>query len=55
MERLESVQYSAALAVTGGWNGTSREKFYEEELGFRILKPGSLEQKPYSFLQVFLY
>ena len=26
MERLEAVQYSAALAVTGAWKGTSREK-----------------------------
>ena len=30
MEKLESVQYSAALAVTGAWKGTSREKLYEE-------------------------
>ena len=28
MEKLESVQYSAALAVTGTWRGTSREKLY---------------------------
>ena len=26
MEKLEAVQYSAALAVTGAWKGTSREK-----------------------------
>ena len=26
MEKLESVQYSAALAVTGTWRGTSSEK-----------------------------
>ena len=26
MEKLESVQYSAALAVSGAWRGTSREK-----------------------------
>ena len=25
MEKLESIQYSAALAVTGAWKGTSRE------------------------------
>ena len=30
MEKLESVQYSAALAVTGAWRGTSREKLYAE-------------------------
>ena len=29
-EKLESVQYSAALAVTGAWRGTSREKLYAE-------------------------
>ena len=28
MEKLESVQYSAALAVTGAWRGSSREKLY---------------------------
>ena len=30
MEKLESVQYSAALTVTGTWRGTSREKMYAE-------------------------
>ena len=30
MEKLESVQYSAALAVTGPWRGTSREKLLIE-------------------------
>ena len=30
MEKLESVQYSAALAVTGTWRGTSRDKLYTE-------------------------
>ena len=27
---LESVQYSAALAVTGAWRGTNTDKIYEE-------------------------
>ena len=36
MEKLESVQYSAALAVTGTWRGTSREKLYTE-LGLESL------------------
>ena len=36
MEKLESVQYSAALAVTGAWKGTSREKLYDE-LGWETL------------------
>ena len=36
MKKLESVQYSAALAVTGTWRGTSREKLYAE-LGWESL------------------
>ena len=36
MEKLESVQYSAALAVSGAWRGTSREKLYTE-LGWESL------------------
>ena len=39
MEKLESVQYSAALAVTGTWRGTFREKLCAdlgwESLSFR--------------------
>ena len=34
--KLESVQYSAALAVSGAWRGTSREKLYTE-LGWESL------------------
>ena len=30
MEKLESVQYSAARAITGTWRGKSREKLYSE-------------------------
>ena len=36
MQKLESVQYSAALAITGAWRGTSREKIYHE-LGWESL------------------
>ena len=36
MEKLESVQYSAALTVTGTWRGTSCEKLYTE-LGWESL------------------
>ena len=36
MEKLQSVQYSAGLALTGAWKGTSREKMYEE-LGWESL------------------
>ena len=33
MEKLESVQYSAALAVTGSWRETSREKLTQSLAG----------------------
>ena len=36
MEKIESVQYSAALAITGTWRGTSRQKLYAE-LGWESL------------------
>ena len=36
MEKIESVQYSAALAVSGAWRGASREKLYAE-LGWESL------------------
>ena len=36
MENLEFVQYSAALAVSGAWKGTLREKLYAE-LGWESL------------------
>ena len=36
MDRLESIQYQAGLAVTGMWKGTNRDKVYEE-LGWESL------------------
>ena len=36
MEKIDSVQYSAALAITGTWRGTSRRKLYAE-LGWESL------------------
>ena len=36
MDKLESVQYSAARAITGTWKGTSRDKLYAE-LGWESL------------------
>ena len=36
MDKLESVQYSTGLAVTGTWRGTSREKLYTD-LGWESL------------------
>ena len=35
-KKLESTQYSAALAVSGAWRGTDTDKLYEE-LGWEIL------------------
>ena len=35
--KLESVQYKAALAITGAIQGTSRDKLYQE-LGLQSLK-----------------
>ena len=39
-EKLESVQYKAALAITGAMQGTSRDKIYQE-LGLESLKSRS--------------
>ena len=36
MEKLESLQYSAARAITGAWKGTSKTKLFEE-LGWETL------------------
>ena len=44
-ERLESIQYNAALAITGAIRGSSIEKLYQE-LGFE-----SLQQRRWYFLQ----
>ena len=38
-KKIESVQYNAALAITGAIQGTSREKLYKE-LGLETLKSG---------------
>ena len=35
--RIESVQYNVALAITGTIRGTSKEKLYQE-LGFETMK-----------------
>ena len=36
MEKVERVQYQAALAITGAWQGSSRSKIYDE-LGWETL------------------
>ena len=35
-KKLEAAQYAAALAVSGAWRGTNRDKLYEE-LGWEYL------------------
>ena len=37
MDLIEQVQYKAALIVTGCWQGTNRDKLYEE-LGWESLR-----------------
>ena len=36
MEKVEGIQYQAALAITGAWQGSSRSKLYDE-LGWETL------------------
>ena len=36
MERIERIQYQAALAVTGAWKGTTLNKIYDK-LGWETL------------------
>ena len=36
-EKLESVQYKAAVVITGAMQGTSRDKIYQE-LGIELFK-----------------
>ena len=36
MEKVEKVQYQAALAITGAWQGSNRSKIYDE-LGWETL------------------
>ena len=36
MEKIEKIQYQAALAITGAWQGSSRSKMYDE-LGWETL------------------
>ena len=54
MERLESVQYSAGLAITGAWKGTPRDKIYEE-LGWESLNDRRWSRRLVLFLPLFVY
>ena len=44
MEMIEKIQYQAALAVTGAWQGTSRVKLYEE-LGWESLSDRRISRR----------
>ena len=44
MEMIEKIQYQAALAVAGTWQGTSRVKIYEE-LGWESLSDRRISRR----------
>ena len=44
MENVEKIQYKAALAITGAWQGSSRLKLYEE-LGWETLSDRRLSKR----------
>ena len=47
-QKIESLQYNAALAITGAISGTSREKIYQE-LGLKSLQQRRWYRKLYLF------
>ena len=51
--KLETVQYNAALAITGAIKGTSREKLYQE-LGLEYLQQSRLMRRLCLFYKVVL-
>ena len=50
-QRLEYIQYNAALAITGAIRGTSKEKLYQE-LGFKSLQFGRFFRKLFLFYNI---
>ena len=44
MEKVESIQYQSALAVTGSWKGSSRAKLYDE-LGWESLSDRRMSRR----------
>ena len=48
MDKVESIQCSVSLAVTGAWKGTSPVKLYDE-LGWGITKSPSLLASRYFY------
>ena len=49
---MESIQYNAALAITGAIRGTSREKLYQE-LGLELLRKRRWYRKICYFFRIF--
>jgi len=54
MEKLESIQYSAASAVTNAWKGTSREKLHDE-LGWESLNLRRWSRRPTLLYKIINY
>ena len=51
MEMLEKIQYQAALAIREIWQGTSRNKFYEEP-GWESLSDRRLSRRLFQFYKI---
>ena len=51
MEKVEQVQYQAAVAITGTWQGSSRSKLYEE-LGWESLSDRRLSKRIMHFHKI---
>ena len=51
-QKMESIQYNAALAITGAVRGTSREKLYQE-LGLESLRKRRCYRKLWYFFKIF--
>ena len=51
MKTLESIQYQAALAVSGAWKGTSMSKIYEE-LGWETLNERRMFKRLTQFYKI---
>ena len=51
MGTLESTQYQAALAVSGAWKGTSRDKIYNE-LGWETLDERRMFRRLVQFYKI---
>ena len=51
MEKLERVQYNAAMAITGTWRGTNRSKLYEE-LGWESLNDRRWSRRLIQFYKI---